>query len=373
MLLVHFLILMMILIFLGILWQRFQDKHLPDSSEETYHALRQEMLTESSLAKSKKPILWIHVPYEYNARHWLNFGSRSSHDLNQPYLFLTVKSIIKNCRSSFKIVIIDDDSFRRLLPNWSIDLSRLSDPVLCRIRELGIAKLLYHYGGIHVPISFLCFRDLKPMLRRGKLFVGENVNRAISSSSSSQMEFSADVRFMGTPIKQDPELESFIEFMQRSISEDYTDQATFLGECDRWLNRRVQSEAVALISGREVGTKTMHDEAVRVDNLLSEEYIQFYADAYGIWIPADEILKRHKYEWFARLSPEQIMESRLILPKYILLASAPDSKLGVIEPLKNRPDWVGFWKVPAYPGLYGLKPNDLGNHVRRVPYTGEGM
>ena len=337
---------------------------------DTYMALRKQLLTESSLAKSKKPILWIHVPYEYNARSWINFGSRSSHDLNQPYLFLTVKTIIKNCSESFKIVIIDDHSFKRLLPDWEIDLSRAADPVKGNLRKLGLAKLIYHYGGVQVPISFLCFRDLASMFYNGtkndRVFICENVNRKILST---HYEFSPDVDFYGAK-KNNPTIHAFIDFLQRNISGDSTAESSFLGESDRWFNARIKLGEVKLINGKEVGTMNMEDEPILIDDLLSEKYLELYSNAYGVWIPAEQVLKRRHYEWFARMSPEQIMRSRFILAKYILLASAPDSKVGVIEPLDNKPDWVGFWKVPGYDGLYGLKPNNLGNNLRKVPYPG---
>ena len=54
----------------------------------------------------KKPILWIYIPYEYNSRHWESFGSRSSLHLNQPYLYLTIQSIIQHCSNDFYICII---------------------------------------------------------------------------------------------------------------------------------------------------------------------------------------------------------------------------------------------------------------------------
>jgi hypothetical protein len=78
------------------------------------------------------------------------------------------------------------------------------------------------------------------------------------------------------------------------------------------------------------------------------------------------ILKRTKYEWFARMSPEQIFKGNFILAKYILLASTPDSHLGVIEPLTEKPDWVSFWKVPSGAPVWGLQPIGLGDHVPRV-------
>jgi hypothetical protein len=113
------------------------------------------------------------------------------------------------------------------------------------------------------------------------------------------------------------------------------------------------------------------EDAVIVDTLLSEDYIHFYPSMYGIWIPAANILNRTNYEWFARMSPEQIFQGNFILAKNLVLALAPDSKMGVIEPLtgKNgeKPDWISFWQVPISTTLpvFGPKPIDLGNDVPR--------
>jgi hypothetical protein len=159
--------------------------------------------------------------------------------------------------------------------------------------------------------------------------------------------------------------------MERVISNDYTAQAEFLGTYDKWINKKVKQNKIRLIPGTDVGTKTVDDEAVIVDTLLSEDYIHFYPSMYGIWIPAANILQRTNYEWFARMSPEQIFQGNFILAKYFVLALAPDSKMGVIEPLtgKNgeKPDWISFWQVPISSTLpvFGPKPIDLGNDVPR--------
>ncbi len=104
----NLLILLFILLVLGILYRRFEDKRERQESVDIYENIQQYLLDDDTLGKSKKPILWIHIPYEYNSRRWLSFGSRSSYDLNQPYLYLTVRSIIKCCDESFTICIVDD-------------------------------------------------------------------------------------------------------------------------------------------------------------------------------------------------------------------------------------------------------------------------
>jgi hypothetical protein len=369
MLVANYIILFIVLISLGILYQKYLEKAAKSGPYESYDEIKKYLLKDSSLAKSKKPIMWIYIPHEYNARHWISFGSRSSYDLNQQYLYLTVKTIIKNCDNSFKICLIDDNSFAKLIPNWNIQMSLLADPMLSYVRQMAIAKLIYNYGGMSVPISFLCFRDLIGLYQKGingnTMFVCENVDSNITATTDL---FYPDANFMGAP-KENKTLKDYIGFMERIISTDYTAQAQFLGDFDRWCNHKIHHKQLRLIPGTDVGTKTLDDEAVIVDLLLGENYIHFYPKMYGIWIPSNQILKRTKYQWFPRMSPEQIFQGNFILAKYIVLATAPDSHMGVIEPLENaKPDWIAFWRVPSKAPVWGPMPQNLGNDVPRENY-----
>ena len=118
----------------------------------------------------KKPILWIHMKYDVNARWWSSFYSRNSTDLNQPYLYLTIKSIIDTCGQDFHICLIDDESFGKLMPDWIVDVSLLADPVKTKVREIALAKLLYRYGGLRVPPAFICFQSLLPLYNYNMAF-----------------------------------------------------------------------------------------------------------------------------------------------------------------------------------------------------------
>jgi hypothetical protein len=376
MLVLNYIVIVIIVIVLGILYQKYLEKNAKTATFDDYNEIRKYLLTESSLAKSKKPILWIHIPYEYNSRDWLSFGSRSSYELNQPYLYLTVKSIIKCCDESFTICLIDDKSFSKLIPGWKINMGQLSDPTKSYVRQMAITKLIYNYGGLNVPISFLAFRDLIELYDRGtnndKLFVCENYDTNITSTNKL---FYPSMNFMGAK-KNNQTVKQLIDFMEKKISEDYTNELEFKGDFDRWVSKRVHQGRVILIGGTDVGTKTVNEEPVTVETLLGEDYIQFYGKMYGIWIPDREILRRRHYEWFARMSPEQIFQSNFILAKYFVLALAPDSKNGVVEPLENAdPKWVSFWKVPINSqshtmNVWGMMPQNLGNNVPRAKNSG---
>lgn len=370
----NYIILFVILIVLGFFYRRFEDKRIREENKENYEAIRKYLLNDTSdLAASKKPILWIYVPYEYNARNWLSFGSRSSFELNQPYLYLTVRSIIKNCGDSFNICIVDDTTFDKLLPKWNIDVKFVGNPISDKLRELALTQLIYTYGGMRVPISFLCFRDLIGMYEKGirnnKMFICENIDRNVTSSD---FTFYPDMTFMGAA-KEDETVKQLIDFMMRTISTDFTAQSVFTGDFNRWVDSRVRKGQINLIDGRDIGIKDMDDEAITIEMLLGQDYIKLYDKAYGIYIPAKEILNRVSYEWFTRMSYKQVLEGDTILSKYILLASAPGKEgfEGVIfeDRQINKPtNWVGFWKTPLDAPVYDAKPLYLGNNVRQLKH-----
>lgn len=368
-------ILFFILIILGFLYKRFEDKRIREEEGNTYESIQKYLLDGDTLGKSKKPILWIHVPYEYNSRNWLSFGSRSSLDLNQPYLYLTMRSIIKQCEDSFTICIIDDTSFKKLIPGWNINMTTISDPILSNMRAFGLMKLLYIYGGLICPISFVCLKNLDQLYNNGirgdKMFICETVDRNITST---RLDFFPNLLFCGAP-KECETVRELCNFIQQISSHDYTADVKFLGEYNKWCKHRIENGKINLINGQDIGTKTIDDKQIIVDDLISNNYLNLYQGAYGILISAEEILNRVKFEWFARMSPKQVLESDTIIGNYLLLSVSPEN--GILEPLEPRINkaitnkFVGFWKTPLYDGLYMVsQPNMLGDNVPKVPYTG---
>jgi hypothetical protein len=354
---------------LGMLYRRFEDKQLRENTKYNSEAIQNYLLDDVSLAKSKKPILWIHVPYEYNSRKWLSFGSRSSFELNQPYLYLTVRSIMKKCDHNFTICIIDDNSFEKLIPGWNIDMSKISSPISDNMRKLGLMKLLYIYGGINCPISFLCMKNLIGLYEKGtrgeKMFLCENNDKNITSTT---YDFYPDLNFSGAP-KNNETVKELIDFMQRVMSRDFTAQSQFLGDFDRWCNLRIKNKQINMIPGIDVGIKTVDDTPIKLEDLMSNNYLNIYPQTYGIWIPSDQIISRRKYEWFSRMSQKQVVESDTILGNYFLV-NLGDESANILEPLQVKPDWVHFWKVPSGAPYYGVKPNFLGDNLQTLKYPG---
>lgn len=375
----NYVILFIILIVLGFFYQRMEDKRHKDSDNENYQAIQKYLLSESSLGKSKKPIMWIHVPYEYNARNWLSFGSRSSFELNQPYLYLTVKSIIQHCEESFNICLIDDNSFDKLIPQWKVNISMIGTPISDKLRSLALTKLVSTYGGMIVPISFVCKQDLIGLYEKGTqnddMFVCEKTDRNITSTT---FEYYPSISFMGAK-KDNKTVEDMGDFIERVISGDFTAQSDFLGEFDRWCEAKASKGKIVVIDGAYVGTKNVEGDPILLEDLMSDNYIKLSDIAYGIWIPANEILNRRHYEWFARLSAKQVLESNTIIGKYLLLANIPmEESFGTIRDttaVKNRTvekKYVGWWPtasaVDIQTPVWGLMPQNQGNMTNPSQY-----
>ena len=126
---------------------------LESTNNDDYKLIQEYLLNESPLYGYNKPKLWIHTKYELNARKWKSFQSRGSTDLNQPYIHLCIKTIINHCGDDFNICLIDDETFSILIPSWDINLNTLAEPIKSHVRELGMAQLIYIYGGMCVPNS----------------------------------------------------------------------------------------------------------------------------------------------------------------------------------------------------------------------------
>lgn len=315
-----YLVFFIIMVALSILYDKYRKKQDNAKNIEEYDLVKKYLLNEQSLL-GDKPNLWIPIEYEINSRNWLNFGSRNTRRLNQPYLYLTVKTIIDKCGDDFNVCLIDDSSIAKVLPNWNIDLDALADPIKSHVRSLAHLKVLHKYGGVIVPPSLVCLSSLvgihERTLSRNDCYVGEFVNR---NSSNSLVNTFPSHKLIGCE-KGSETIGSLIQNLEILESRDATNEMDFLGQIDRLCYQYIQNQRMGMVDGSLIGTKDASDENVIIDQLLQKSYINFSNSAVAIYIPADEVLLRTKYEWFARLSNQQLLESDTIIAKYILLAS----------------------------------------------------
>jgi hypothetical protein len=315
----HYIYPLTVTIILSFIYNRYKSVEDEDEHEKNYKLVKKYLLNDSSLAQSKKPIIWIHMVYETNARWWPSFFSRNTDNLNQPYQYLTLKSIIDKCGNDFNVCLIDDDTFPNIIPGWSVDLSLVADPIKMKIRQLGLATILHHYGGFLIPSSFLCFQNLAPLYDRltmgGKMFVGEMVAR---TDVSDKVNFSPSTKFMGCK-RGCPMMLNYINYLEINTSSDFTAESHFLGSYGRWCFEKINKGEMNMISADMLGVKDINKKPVTLETLMGNSFLHLSERVQGLYIPADEILKRNAYQWFARLSAKQALESDTTIGKYLLI------------------------------------------------------
>lgn len=308
-----------ILSVLGILFERYKLKYMPDEELEKYDLIRKYLLNGSENIGGK-PILWIHTTHNINARHWQSFASRNSTNLNQPYILSCIETIIKTCGETFNVCLIDDSSFLKLIPNWTVIVRKLSNPIRAHIRTLAMARLLYMYGGMQIPDSMITLKNLKPLYNKltssTDCFVGQTISRNITST---HVTVFPNTSIIGCK-RGSKTMEQYIRYLELLNSRDYTNEIEFLGNMERQLYKYVHNGQMGIIRGDVFGSVDAYGKAVNIDRLLGKAFIDFTPNLHAIYLPSQEILDRVKYGWFARLSQKQLRECDTVAAKWLLIA-----------------------------------------------------
>lgn len=304
----------------GMLYDRYSKKFYPDEELDKYHLVRKYLLNEGDSLMGK-PFIWIHTEHKINARNWDSFKSRNTLNLNQPYKNLCVKSVMKYCSESFKICLIDDSSFEKLIPDWTISMDGLSDPIKKRVRVLAFSKLLHTYGGMLVPNSTIVVRDLRSLyddlLKDKDMFCGELINR---SNTNVYTQFFPNHKMMGC-VKNSLAMKELINYLGVLISKDNTDESTFEATINRFLFKLVNEKKCELIDGKELGVKSKNNKVILIDDWLGEKGVEVCNNYLNcIILPDKEILNRTKYQWFSRLNESQVLSANVQASKYLVIS-----------------------------------------------------
>jgi hypothetical protein len=287
-------------------------------------------LSSSSDVEKRKPKCWIHVKHEINSRQWKSFYSKNTMDLNQPYLHLTIKSIIDNCGDDFNICLIDDSTFSHIIPDWTMDISKTADPLKTYLREYLMMRILHLYGGIIVPPSFLCKNSFKELYENATMtnvpFIFEKRNNTCDLRKRKELPlFVPDIMFMGAK-KNDETVGKLVEMLKQNTQNKHTTlEPAFLGNSVDWTLEAVRNNTMLLCDGEEIGIKTEDRKPVLLDNLMEEKPLKIANAYYGVYIPADEILSRNKYQWFAILPIEDVLKGKMAVSRHLreIVCSSP--------------------------------------------------
>lgn len=251
-------------------------------------------LLNNHIVNSTKPNIWIIVPNDENSRNWESFGSRKTKNLNAPFVNICIDSTIKHCHNSFNINIIKDDSFSEYIPEWKYDIKNAPYVEKVKLRKLGLVKLVYYYGGLIVPPSFKCEKDLID------LYGGEPISFELPNKSTNNNvnEFLPSIDFFGA--KKNNTL------LQKLISNYELEENIVTNKIGNILKSRV-----VVIDGKYIGTKNKNNNIVYAEDLFKNPNLMEYGERYGVLLPFDDLIKKSKYSWFLRMNKKHIQDSNL--------------------------------------------------------------
>lgn len=319
---------LIIILFIGVsaLYKNF-NSHEDKRNNKYYNSLIETyLLNKESFGFSYKPILWIYLQNDsqicpaVNNRFWINFGSRNSSNFNQPYQIYTIQSIIKNCSDDFNICLIDDTAFNILLPQWTTDLNNVAQPMKNHMQMLALTALINAYGGMCIPSSFVCFKSLYPIynqaVNENKIAVGQLPNQVCNENL--QQPTIANPIFMASASNNET-LQCFHNYLLSLNAHDLTRTQDFLGLSSLWLETKIQSNEIISICGCKLGVQRKDKTLIYAEDLLKSSYIELDKEAYGIYIPWDQLINRTSLDWFVKLTPEEVLNSNTQIAKHLLI------------------------------------------------------
>lgn len=275
---------------------------------------RNELLKETFVnIFQSKPVLWWFVDTERNARHWYDFGGRSSMEPNRGYLRMALQAV-KRTQPTFKIVpLIGRDAVLDVLKDANPSAKQLP-PALWR--DFVIANLLDKKGGLVMDgNSTLC--------------VGPNIYPIVKDLDATMFGVNPDEPYTQTGSGPAP-------YVGWSKSPNHPAWAYSAGIWNRLVDRGVQawSSAEARRTNQVVWNtqKQLGCSLVReVDGgRLSNGKMRQLEDLFGrvtdpsdpktaltpgtvyVSYDGDDLSRRYEFNWFLRLSEEQIQDSHLV-------------------------------------------------------------
>lgn len=257
-------------------------------------------LLNNHIVYSNKPNIWIMVPNDINSRKWDSFGSRTSKNLNVPFINMCIDSIVEKCGDSFTINIVKDSSFSEFIPDWKYTVKNAPDIERIKLRKLGLLKLVYYYGGLIVPCSFFCEKNLIDLYDDQPVSF-EVTNKSITND---QKLFLPTIDFFCA--------KKHNKFVEKLINQYELEENNVTNKLGYLLKKHS-----IVVDGKYIGTKTKQNRTVFIDDLFNNVELLDKGERYGVLLPYDDLLNKSKYSWFSRMSYAQIKNSKLFISTII--------------------------------------------------------
>ncbi len=270
--------------------------------------------------KLKRKKVFIHIPYERNTRSWLDFGARSSNNLNLGICMLCIQSVIRHLGESMDIVLYDNNNVKDLIGESNEeDLCNIENPSILSGVDLKQwegyckAKILYKYGGIIMePYYYFIRKPEEKILFPPSLTISQEVNDG--HNVSQQTLIPTTNHWMSAP-KKNADVRIYIQYLQHLCVHHYSEDHKHFDKTFEKLY------ALHHIHPKKMGSVDTRGDPVYVNDLLSKRNIEMDSDMFCLFINIPHLKKYRKDGWILKMNETQIKQSNTYLGNFIVLHS----------------------------------------------------
>jgi len=265
-----------------------------------------------------KPILWVYVnDSDINSRWWADFGDRSAHVLNVPFLNLCYQTIVKSCAADYRVEVIGGLSDLAVrMGGWEALPTPLQNPQkIVREPELNWirAAVLAKWGGLWVSPSTVFLKPLGPLPPDRTVFFGTDDEVTVSGSAGTPVP---GLRVVWAPA---PDLPLWISWANKA-----GERLERRSGGSEFRHDEKADLADALASGAAIEVRPMAElgrtaagKRIQIEDILAagQDGVLHFVVGSAVYLPVPwpEILERRAFGWFLRLSEEQILSSDLAI------------------------------------------------------------
>jgi len=259
--------------------------------------------------------LWLYYDQsDVNSRYWADFGARSSRVLSTPYLNLCYQSIAMKNGKTYNIKVLSGLSdVAILLGGWNHLPKPLQNPI-ANVGEAELnyirAKVLNKFGGLWVNPSTIFLKPMSDYSEYKKVvFFGTDKDETYADFNGTP---TPGTHIMYSPTPNHPVFE-YLEKVALARIEKQEGGRQFRSDI-KWDLREVMNsnKDIEYLPECEFFRKE-NGRRIQLEDLLGTSLVPVSPKACFIPLPNKELEERRNFEWFLRMSEEQILDSELYI------------------------------------------------------------
>jgi hypothetical protein len=272
------------------------------------------------------PPLWIYYDdSQVNSRHWLDFGARSSRVLNQPYLNLCYESIIRANGKFYRTEVIK--GINGVMERLGELPPKLKGPI-GHLKTVGPAErnwiraaVLAKYGGLWIEPTTIALRGFGALPEDRVVFFGTDHDESFAGPEGTAVPSLAAI---WVPKPNNPAMQAWEAAARERLSGAAGGGSQIRGDAKWDFVRFFQGnkDSYEVRPEAELRRAAASGKLLQLEDFLAQSAIHFSVPSTAIYVslPARDLELRRNWNWFLRMSEEQVLESDLVITQLLKMS-----------------------------------------------------